>query len=134
MITHRFCLKSRLTTVPSPEIRFENQQPDLRIVYHNVLVLVSLIIERHRFSRTRTCFSEEATCGQKINLTGEGQQSVFLNSLPCTATGSCGLSRRVPIFGAQRISSVTGQVTVLGILRIEDRIIKTYSQKHIGIA
>lgn len=134
MITHRFCLKSRLTTVPSPEIRFENQQPDLRIVYHNVLVLVSLIIERHRFSRTRTCFSEEATCGQKINLTGEGQRSVFLNSLPCTATGSCGLSRGIAVFRTYGVSPITGQMTVLGIFRIEDRIIKTYSQKHIGIA
>ena len=134
MITHRFCLKSRLTTVPSPEIRFENQQPDLRIVYHNVLVLVSLIIERHRFSRTRTCFSEEATCGQKINLTGEGQRSVFLNSLPCTAAGSCSLSRGIAVFRAYGVSPVTGQMAVLGIFRIEDRIIKTYSQKHIGIA
>lgn len=134
MITHRFCLKSRLTTVPSPEIRFENQQPDLRIVYHNVLVLVSLIIERHRFSRTRTCFSEEATCGQKINLTGEGHRSVFLNSLPRTAAGSCSLSRGIAVFRTYGVSPITGQVTVLGILRIEDRIIKTYSQKHIGIA
>lgn len=134
MITHRFCLKSRLTTVPSPEIRFENQQPDLRIVYHNVLVLVSLIIERHRFSRTRTCFSEETTCGQKINLTGEGHRSVFLNGLPGTAAGSCSLSRGIAVFRAYGVPPVTGQMAVLGIFRIEDRIIKTYSQKHIGIA